>query len=97
MDNSASSQTAANAGAVAMVGLIIVFELIFVGAIIAVFIWMYWRIFNRVGMSGPLALLNLIPGIGNIICLVVLAFGAWPIEQELQTLRAKNLPTTTLQ
>lgn len=38
-----------------------------------------WRIFVRVGMSGPLALLLLIPGgIGFFITVAVLAFSKWP-------------------
>ena len=47
----------------------------------AFFIWCYWRIFSKAGMSGALALLNLIPAVGPLICLIILAFGEWPSQQ----------------
>ena len=44
------------------------------------FFWMYWRIFEKAGFSGALSFLNLIPGIGNLICLIILAFTEWPSQ-----------------
>jgi uncharacterized membrane protein YhaH (DUF805 family) len=64
-------------------------------AIIAFTIWVYWRIFVKAGYNGALSLLNFIPGIGNLICMVILAFGRWPIEDELAALRGAG-PATTL-
>lgn len=46
----------------------------------------YWKIFTKAGYSGALSLLMLVP-IANIVMLCVLAFGEWPIYQELNYLR----------
>jgi uncharacterized membrane protein YhaH (DUF805 family) len=81
MDN--NSTDAASAGLIA--GGIIVYVL-FVLVIVAVFIWIYWRIFTKAGYNGALALLNLVPGIGPLICILILAFGRWPIEDQLAAL-----------
>lgn len=45
----------------------------------AFFIFLFWRIFSRTGMSGALGLIALIPGLGWIICLCILAFGSWRV------------------
>ncbi|MGC1380565.1 MAG: hypothetical protein WA814_06030 [Candidatus Baltobacteraceae bacterium] len=52
-------------------------------AIVAFTIWVYWRIFAKAGYNGALSLLNLIPGVGPLICMILLAFGRWPIEDQL--------------
>jgi uncharacterized membrane protein YhaH (DUF805 family) len=52
-------------------------------ALIAFTIWLYWRIFEKAGYSGALSLLNLVPGAGQLICLLILAFGRWPLEDRL--------------
>jgi hypothetical protein len=57
-------------------------------AIVAFTIWVYWRIFTRAGFNGALSLLNLVPGVGPLICMIILAFGQWPIEAELAAARA---------
>jgi len=54
--------------------------------IFAIIIW--WKIFAKAGYSGALGLLMFIP-IANIIVLCVLAFGRWPIHQELDALRQR--------
>jgi hypothetical protein len=41
-------------------------------------IFCFWRIFTKAGYNGAMALLCLIPGIGMIIVLCILAFGTWP-------------------
>jgi uncharacterized membrane protein YhaH (DUF805 family) len=51
--------------------------------VIAFTIWVFWRIFEKAGYNGAMALLNLIPGVGHLICLIILAFGRWPIEDRL--------------
>jgi hypothetical protein len=50
----------------------------------AIIVW--WRICSKAGYSGVLGLLMLVP-LANIILLLVLAFGNWPIEEELRRLR----------
>ena len=40
-------------------------------------IWFSWIAFDRAGLPGPLALLNLIP-FGLIIVLGIFAFAEWP-------------------
>ena len=62
-------------------------EAIFLCAVIVFTVWIYWRIFAKAGYSGALALLNLIPGVGSLICIIILAFGRWPIEDELAAAR----------
>jgi hypothetical protein len=37
-----------------------------------------WRICNRAGYSGAMSLLHLVPGVGTLIVMAILAFGAWP-------------------
>ena len=56
-----------------------------VSLVFAVIVW--WRICSKAGYSGALGLLVLVP-LANIILLLVLAFGTWPIEEELGRLRA---------
>ena len=65
------------------------FGIILTGLIVALaltvfFVWMFWRVFTKTGMNGALGLLCLIPSIGPLICLLILAFGRWPIEDLLQ-------------
>ena len=37
-----------------------------------------WRIFARAGFSGALSLLHLVPVVGNLIVMAILAFSDWP-------------------
>lgn len=64
-----------------MFGTIIATVLIFGAALTIFFVWCFWRIFERAGFSGALGLLCLIPSIGPLVCLVVLAFSTWPTAQ----------------
>jgi hypothetical protein len=72
----------------AIAGMMGVFLLI--GFIMAAFfIFLFWRIFTKAGMSGALSLIALFPGIGPLIVLCILAFGEWrvvpaPYPQGLQ-------------
>ena len=86
MDNTSTSDSSAAAAGLLGVGLIVYFLVIAV--MIAVFIWIYWRIFQKAGYNGALALLNLVPGVGPLICILILAFGRWPIEDQLAALSA---------
>ncbi len=47
--------------------------------IYAAMIFLYWRILVKAGFSGWLSLLVLVPGIGAIIPLCILAFGDWKV------------------
>lgn len=67
--------------------------LIVICALIAFTLWIYWRIFAKAGYNGALSLLNLIPGVGPLICMIILAFGRWPIEDQLAAMQAGVRPT----
>jgi hypothetical protein len=69
-----------SSAATSFIATFILFELVVVFAVIAFMIWLYWRIFAKAGFSGALSLLNLVPGVGHLLCLAILAFGRWPIE-----------------
>ncbi|WP_190273703.1 hypothetical protein [Granulicella mallensis] len=52
----------------------------FIGvAALAFGIFLFWRIFTKAGMAGPLSLLILVPGIGYIVVLCILAFSDWRV------------------
>ncbi len=54
---------------------------IFIAVVMAFLIFCLWRIFTKAGYSGAMALIALIPGLGGLICLCILAFGNWPALQ----------------
>jgi hypothetical protein len=56
--------------------------LVVVLAMIIFPIFCFWRIFAKAGYNGAMALLCLIPGIGMIIVLCILAFSTWPTGQK---------------
>ncbi len=56
----------------------------FIVLLFKIFLW--WRIFSKAGFSGAFALLMLVPGLGELIIICVLAFSTWPI------LKAPPLP-----
>jgi uncharacterized membrane protein YhaH (DUF805 family) len=58
---------------------IVLVAVLFGLAIFAFFVFLFWRILTKAGMAGPLALLLLIPGLGQIILLCILAFGDWKV------------------
>jgi hypothetical protein len=87
-----TSNTAGSAAAAGVFGVFIVFYMAFVLALVAFSIWMYWRIFTRAGFNGALSLLNLVPGIGYFVCVVILAFGRWPIEDALAASGGRLIP-----
>jgi uncharacterized membrane protein YhaH (DUF805 family) len=62
----------------AMAGMVGIFALIGF-AIVAFAIFLFWRILGKAGLSGPLALLILIPGIGWLIVICILAFSDWRV------------------
>ncbi|MGV8084207.1 MAG: hypothetical protein AB2L09_11335 [Coriobacteriia bacterium] len=46
--------------------------------LLALYIWIFWRILGKAGYSPWLSLLNLVP-FGMLAILLVLAFGRWPV------------------
>ena len=51
-------------------------------AILVFFVWCWWRICTKAGYNGAMARLMLIPGLGPLILLAILAFGEWPIHRD---------------
>ena|SRR6266498_2465107 len=66
------------------IGLLFILGFTIIMIIVAVVIW--WKIFSKAGYSGAMGLLMFIP-IVNLIVLLILAFGEWPIQREVQMLR----------
>lgn len=44
-------------------------------------VWLYLRIFSKAGYSGWMGLLCLVPAVGPLVCLLILAFDTWPIAR----------------
>ena len=59
----------------------------FVAIIAVIAALIYCKIFSKAGYHWAMGLLMLIP-VANLIMLLVLAFGEWPIEREVKALRA---------
>ena len=57
-----------------------------VGGTLLLFTLAFCRIFARAGHRAALGFLMLIPGV-NVIMVLLLAFGRWPVEQEMRGLR----------
>ena len=66
------------------IGLLFILGFSIIMIIFAIVIW--WKIFSKAGYSGAVGLLMFIP-IVNLIALLILAFGEWPIQREVQMLR----------
>ncbi|GHO86541.1 hypothetical protein [Dictyobacter formicarum] len=80
MSSSESTQVAAALTAYfAIVGIIVLISIVFSVII-------YWKIFSKAGYSGAMSLLMFVP-IANLVALCILAFGDWPVLQELNMLR----------
>lgn len=77
------STDAATAG---IVGVVMVAYGVFIIAVLALSIWLQWRILAKAGYNGALSLLAL-TGIGSIIPTIILAFGKWPLEAEIERLK----------
>lgn len=70
--------------AAAAAGLLAGFACVYVVVVVAItafFIFCLWRIFAKAGYSGAMSLIALIPGLGPLICICILAFGNWPVLQ----------------
>jgi hypothetical protein len=70
--------------AIGALGLLFILGISVVMIIVSVLIW--WKIFSKAGYSGAMGLLMFIPLV-NLIMLLILAFGEWPIQREVQQLR----------
>lgn len=57
------------------------FCLVLALALVAFQIWLYYRIFAKAGYNGWWSLLALIPGVGTLVVMLVLAFDNWPIHR----------------
>ena len=53
--------------------------LLFGLAISAFLVFLLWRIFTKAGLAGAFSLLVLIPGLGALIVLCILAFSEWKV------------------
>lgn len=58
----------------------------------ALLVWLFWRSFTKAGLSGPLSLLVLIPGIGVLIVLCILAFSEWKVVPASSVAGMANYP-----
>ncbi len=58
-----------------MMGIFMLFGL----CIVAFAVYLFWRIFTKAGLAGPLSLLILVPGFGWIIVTCILAFSEWRV------------------
>jgi glycopeptide antibiotics resistance protein len=74
-----------DADAAAAAGMLAGFACVYIVVLVAItafFIFCLWRIFTKAGYSGAMAFISLIPGLGPLICLCILAFGNWPIHRD---------------
>lgn len=75
-------QTAPNDAALAgLMAFGCLFWIILILAAIAFPIFCFWRIFTKAGYNGAMALIWLIPAVGPIVVVSILAFGTWPGTQ----------------
>ena len=80
-----TNNPAASAGFLA--GIFLVYVIV-ICALIVFTIWVYWRIFAKAGYNGALSLLNFTPGSRSAdLRDTILAFGRWPIEDQLAALQ----------
>ena len=68
---------------------LIIFSILVALIVTAIKILIYCKVFSKAGYSWALGLLMLVP-IANIIMPFVLAFGDWPIQKELRSLRQQQ-------
>ena len=68
---------------------LIMFGILAALIITAIKVLIYCKIFSKAGYSWALGLLMLVP-VANIIMPFILAFGDWPIQKELRSLRQQQ-------
>jgi hypothetical protein len=64
----------------------LIFALIF----LVILVGIYYLIIKKTGYNPWLSLLILIPGLGGLIIVIMLAFTEWPVQRELRELRART-------
>ncbi|MEA2690130.1 MAG: hypothetical protein QOD51_2737 [Candidatus Eremiobacteraeota bacterium] len=67
-----------------MGGGILIFWLI----LLVVMVGIYYLILKKTGYSPWLSLLILVPGLGGLALIIILAFTEWPIQRQLRALQA---------
>ena len=87
-----TTDSATNAAAAGIMGGVILVVVIITCALAVFFVWLFWRIFAKTGMNGALGLLCLVPYVGPLICLLILAFGQWPIDRRARGTRGRIMP-----
>jgi hypothetical protein len=87
-----TTDSATNAAAAGIMGGVVLVVIIITCALAVFFVWLFWRIFAKTGMNGALGLLCLVPYVGPLICLLILAFGQWPITDALEAHGAGFMP-----
>jgi energy-converting hydrogenase Eha subunit B len=80
-----SNQDATGAATAAAAGMGL-FGFIMIAAVVALEIYICWRIASKAGYNGALSLLMLVP-LANIAIILMFAFGEWPIEAQLRAAR----------
>ena len=66
--------------------------LLFGVLVTAFLVFLFWRSFTKAGLSGPLSLLVLIPGIGFLVALCILAFSEWKVVPASSAAGLANYP-----
>lgn len=66
-------------------GVVLVFCLVF----FVILVGIYYLIIKKTGYNPWMSLLILIPGLGGLIIIIMLAFTEWPVQRELRELRAR--------
>lgn len=85
--SSPSDETNPAAGMAALAAFAVVYIVIFI-VIMAIYIFIHWRVAVKSGYPGVYSLLLLIPVV-NIVIMLIWVFSEWPIEAELRHLRAQ--------
>lgn len=55
-------------------------------ALVALMIYLYWRIAEKAGYNGAWSLLTLVP-LGHLVLIILFAVSDWPLEAEVRRLR----------
>ena len=71
-----------------VIGICFSLIILFLSLVIVFFIIFLWcKIFSKAGYCWALGLLLFVPFVGNLVMLLILAFGDWPILRELRQLK----------
>ena len=65
---------------------LILLYLLFVVGMLTLMVLVVWKLTAKTGYPGALGLLYFVP-IANLVFLLILAFGEWPIHRELKMLK----------